>query len=109
MNRPNSFDAIERLWSDHFFVPFPDGWAGREVRGVDITLLDSYTSGCVSTFLSRDGMLDLWRTAVLGLCYRDLSIVLTELDGGARTYFARLEELARLVLEAVCAGARQDE
>ena len=94
-------DQIQILWQQHFEAPFPAGCRGAEVEGTDLVLLDADTAGCVQTFLQMDGHLDLGRVAALGLCYRELAISLRTLKGEAHAYFSRLENLARLVLQAV--------
>ena len=99
---------IEQLWQEHYSAEFPTGCAGEEIEGIDLASLDGDTAGCISTFLMRRGELDLWRTAALGLCYRDLTIVIQQLDGEARDYFYRLETLSKLVLESVRDGASKD-
>jgi hypothetical protein len=101
MARTKSFSTIEALWREHAQAPFPGGLAGQEVAGICVTSLDTFTAGCIDTFISRAGSLDLWRAAVLGLCYRDLAVVVPELEGERWQYFGRLEQLARMVLEAV--------
>ena len=83
-------------------LPFSSGYRGEEVEEIDLVLIGSETEGCVEVFVDNAGKLDLWTTAVLGLRYHDLAIVVRGLDGEARDYFRRLETLARLVLEAVC-------
>lgn len=88
---------IEELWHEHEAARFPAECRLRSVDDIDLVMLDSNTAGCVSTFVSR-GTLDSWRLAVLGLCYRDLAVVVRNLLGESEVYFARLEELARLVL-----------
>ena len=92
---------IEQLWQEHYATEFPKGYGGEEIKDIDLTLLDSEAAGCILTFLQNGRKLDLCRTAILGLCYRDLAIVLQELDGKARDYFQRLETLSRFVLEAI--------
>jgi hypothetical protein len=47
------------------------------------------------------GNLDLFRTAMPGLSYRDASSVVPMLNQEAAAYFWRLEPLAELVLKAV--------
>ena len=101
-------ERIRALWAEHVAAPFPlphDDSEATEVGNIDLDLLDSGTAGCVLAFLDNGGHLDLWRTAILGLCYGDLCIVAPALTGGPRVYFERLREIARLVLEAVCEGA----
>lgn len=93
--------TIEELWQEHLRAPFPAGCRGRDIEGIDFVMLDADVAGCVSTFLTRQGSLDLWRTATLGMCYRDATYVLPRMPAEARPYFERLERLASLVLNAV--------
>ncbi len=97
--------ALETLWDEHLHAEFPAGQRGQEIAGTDLVLLDSSAAGCIQTFIARNGQLDTWRTAVLGKCYRELATVIAELSGCARAYFARLERLAGLVLDAIIAQA----
>ena len=97
-------DEIRRLWREHQEAPYPDGFRGVEVAGVELVMLDADIAGCVSTYLKKGGCLDLQRAAILGRCYRDASLVVRELTGAPRDYFARLERVAATVLEALSAG-----
>jgi len=101
-------DRIAELWGQHQAAPFPPGCRGEEIGGIDLVLLDATTAGCASTFLARSRKLDPWRLSVLGLCYHDLAVVVAGLKGEARAYFARLEELASLVLCAVRDASKQE-
>ena len=100
-------DDIQTLWQQHRAAGFPSACCGVEIEGTDLVLLDADTAGCVQTFLARDGELDLWRVATLALCYRELAIVVRVLQGEGRDYFARLENLSRLVLRAVADRPRK--
>jgi hypothetical protein len=71
-----------------------------DVNGIDFVMLDADIAGCVSVFLRR-GTLDVWRTAVLGLCYRNCEYVIPILNEAGAEYFWRLGRLAELVLKAV--------
>ncbi len=82
---------------------FPRGYGGEAIEGIDLVLIDSDVAGCVTTFIKNDGQLDLWRTAMLGLCYRDSTIVTSRLSGEAKEYFSRLETLSILVLKDIIA------
>jgi hypothetical protein len=64
-------------------------------------LLDADIAGCVLSFIRNKGELDDQRTAILGLCYRELPVVMKDMDGEANLYFARLETLAGIVLRAL--------
>jgi hypothetical protein len=91
---------LEELWQEHKNISFPSEYGGEEVEGIDLALLDGDIAGCVETFI-KQRTLDLQRTAVLGLCYRDCSVAARGLDGAAKVYFLRLERLAMLVLQSV--------
>ncbi len=92
---------IETLWQAHLKSRYPAGCSPGPLGSIDLNLLDSTTAGCISTFLHRRRTLDVRRTAILGLCYYDLSIALPVLTGDARTYFERLGLLAQMVLKSV--------
>ena len=91
---------IEELWKEHVATPFPKGFLAKDVDGIDFVMLDADIAGCVDTFLER-GNLNLFQTAVLGLCYRHVSYVTPILNEEGAAYFWRLERLAELVLKAV--------
>jgi hypothetical protein len=91
---------INKLWKEHFQAKFPEDFYGQEINGVDFVTLDSSIAGCISTF-AEDGNLNLYQTAVLGLCYREVSFILPILNEPDAEYFRRLERLAELVLKAV--------
>ena len=74
------------------------------MAGVELVMLDADIAGCVSTFLHKGGRLDLQRAAILGRCYRDVSLVVRELNGTPQAYFAHLERMAAKVLEALSVG-----
>jgi len=92
--------TIEDVWKEHREASFPSVCRGRDVDGIDFVVLDADIAGCVSTFLQRR-QLDLWRTAVLGVCYRNVTYVLARTPIEGRVHFQRLERLARMVLDAV--------
>jgi len=91
---------IAKLWKEHLSAPFPKDYRGKDVDGIDFVMLDADVAGCVDTFVSR-GKLNLYQTAVLGLCYRDLNVVMPDLNEEGKVYYGRLERLAELVLKAV--------
>ena len=73
-------------------------WQG--VNDVDFVMLDADVAGCVVTFLSGRN-LNLYQTAILGLCYRNLTKLIPTFDEEGKAYYHRLELLAELVLKAV--------
>jgi hypothetical protein len=92
--------TIEDMWKEHREAVFPSVCRGRDVDGIDLVMLDADIAGCVSTYLQRR-QLELLRTAVLGVCYRNVTYVLERMPIDGRFHFQRLERLARLVLDAV--------
>jgi hypothetical protein len=97
---------IEELWKEHQSAPFPKSFRGKDVSGIDFVMLDADVSGCVDTFVST-GNLNLYQTAVLGICYRDLNFIMPILNEEGRDYYWRLERLAELVLKAVAETNRK--
>lgn len=98
---------IEQLWSEHQSAAFPQGYRGKDINGVDFVMLDADVAGCVDTFVRR-GNLNLFQTAILGLCYRNLTSLLPAFSEEGKVYYGRLELLAELVLKAVAATNRKD-
>ena len=94
---------LNKLWVQHEVAPFPAVGYGLEVAGHDVVTLDSTTAGCISTFL-ESCTLDQGRRSILGLCYRDLALVVPQIEGDAREYFERLHKMAGLVLETIRDG-----
>ena len=96
-------NKILELWDIHRTSKFPGGYSGETIDDIELVLLDGDVAGCVSTFIKNNGQLDLWRTAILGLCYRDLTVVTNQLSGEAKEFFSRLETLSSLVLKDIIA------
>ena len=95
---------IVELWNIHLTSKFPHGYGGKNIDGIELALLDGDVAGCILSFIENNGRLDLWRTAILGICYRDLTIVMTsQLSGEAQEFFSRLETLSNLVLKDIIA------
>jgi hypothetical protein len=91
---------IKGLWQEHVATPFPKGFRGKDVSGIDFVMLDANVAGCMTSFLRR-GDLTVYQTAVLGLAYRDAGYVVPILNDEGAAYFWRLERMAELVLRAL--------
>lgn len=91
---------IQKLWQEHL-RPFPKGYAGEEIDGIDLALLDTETAGCIYTYVTSGGRLDSWRTKILQTCFVDLIAVTEKLDGNALDYFNELKIIAELVLQEI--------
>ncbi|MFG1811570.1 hypothetical protein [Streptomyces sp. NPDC049040] len=86
---------LARLWKDHVRAPFPAGFRGVDVGGVDLILLDADVAGLVQGELS--GGLDHGGVASLWRCIADLDTILPLIDeeyGAA--YFTKLRTMARI-------------
>jgi hypothetical protein len=69
-------ETLEALLKRHEETRVPGDVRGVEVSGIELMMLAETVDGCVSAFVERPGQFDLWRTAVLGLCYGKVLIVL---------------------------------
>ena len=81
------------MWDEWKAIPFPTGYAGKEVAGICVTTLDSFAAGCIDTFISRKGRLDKKRLSALEECKKDLEIVVKNTDGVGQTYFSELLQI----------------
>src|SRR5947209_20525345 len=97
MGGPNP--DVADLWQAHRNRKFPPRLRDAEVGDVDVVLLDACIAGCVGTWLSNGGHLDLERSQTLATCLEDLEQVLAVLtDAEGVEYLQRLRELAAAVL-----------
>ncbi|MFF9127801.1 hypothetical protein ACF09J_31825 [Streptomyces sp. NPDC014889] len=102
MSRVNGFlehdDVVARLWQEHARAAFPTGLRGVELAGVDMVLLDADIAGCVSTWRTNGGVLDIERQKVLRNCIADVDQVMPLLNDAEHIcYYRRLRQLAQLV------------
>ena len=88
---------VEKSCDEFRAKPFPEGYAGVEVEGICLASLDTFTAGCIDTFVDK-GCLDRRRISVLKDCAKDLNVVVEHLDGEAKYYFEHLRSLAEQVL-----------
>ncbi|MEV4195364.1 hypothetical protein [Streptomyces toxytricini] len=87
--------GLARLWEEHRRAPFPDGFRGVDVGGVDLVLLDAEVAGLVRRELS--GGLDDGGFAVLWRCIAALDRIVPLLhEEYCASYFARLRAMARV-------------
>lgn len=93
-------DDIVKLYNEHLTTSFPNR-RGDEVMGVDLVLIDSDTAGLISKYIGAHGQLSSDDYKVLKNCYSDLKTVINELSGEDRQYFARLQNVAGLIIEKI--------
>lgn len=93
-------EEINKLWQVHLRTKFPDSFHEKDSNEMDFVMLDADIAGCVLNFVD-DGNLNLYQTAILGLCYQQVNFILPNLNKEEAKYFERLNELSELVLKAV--------
>jgi len=92
------FDLLKK----HLEAPYPNGYRGAEIKGIDLVMLDADTVGCITTYYGRHGnlkKLDPKRREILKLCHDALPVVIKETEGYAKEYFQGLLTLAEVVLK----------
>ncbi|MEU6299104.1 hypothetical protein [Streptomyces erythrochromogenes] len=88
-------DRLARLWEEHRRAPYPDGFRGVAVEGVELILLDADTSVLVK--LELTDRLDGDRTAALWACIAALDKAVPRIDEEyCAAYFRRLRTMAGL-------------
>jgi len=92
---------IQELWQTHSSIPFPKGIASEVINGIDLVLLDTFTSGCILTYISNNGQLDSERIRILKNCLSELDVVIQKLDGVALDRYKRARTLAALILQEI--------
>ena len=90
---------IVEILETHSAAPFPEGYRGREVANVDLATLDADVAALASSYLANRGLGEAQRLILEG-CASDAERLVPLLVGDARTYFARVHELASAVLHA---------
>jgi hypothetical protein len=96
-------DEIVKLYNEHLTTPFPDR-RGDEILGIDLVSIDSDTAGLISTYIGSRGQLSGDNIRILNHCYSDLKTIVKELRGADRQYFARLQNIAGLIIERLKDG-----
>ncbi len=94
----NNLEEIEKLWLEFYKLPFPSGLAGEDVNGICVTSLDTFTAGCIDTFVSKKGRLDKKRKAILIECQNQLEIVVDNLADEPKVYYEKLLTLTNKIL-----------
>lgn len=90
---------IAILYNEFIKIPFPDNLGGQEIIGIDLILLDNDTAGLIDKFISYKGQLNNKDFDILKQCYNDLKIVVRELKGLDRQYFATWLNIANRTID----------
>jgi len=89
------------LWQQHSSVTFPKGYGRKEVKGIDLPLLEAEIAGLIHMYMHNDGILDFQRVKFLRERLIDLNTIILLLDHEELIYFDRLRKLTNLVLQEV--------
>ena len=95
----NAVSEIEIMWNEWKAISFPSDYVGEDVEGICLVSLDTYTAGCIDTFVSRKGSLDTERISILKKCEKELETVTNELEGETKFYFERLLQMTQKILK----------
>lgn len=98
MHDRRTFNEIEEQWNRWTKIPFPTSASDMEPNGNDLVSLDTFSAGCIDTFVRNRGKLDRDRINVLRSCVDELESSFGELTGDVKTYFAELLDISRKVL-----------
>ena len=93
------FGDVEREWNQFLALPFPS--QAYDLFDSEVVEIDTFSAGCIDTYLKNKGILDRQRIDVLRKCKEDLQPMIGELDGETREYFHRLFALCEIVLANV--------
>ena len=88
---------ILELWQHHSTVTFPKGYGNKEVKGIDLPLLDAEIAGLIH----NGGKLEFERVKSLRKRLIDLNNIILLLDRDELIYFELLRKLANLILQEV--------
>ena len=92
---------ITELWQEHSASSFPKGYGGKEIKGIDLSLLDAEIAGCIHRYVHNSGELDQRQVEILRKSLTDLNTIVLLLNSEELMYFNRLRNLAILVLQEV--------
>lgn len=88
-------DIIKKLWRDYIKTPYPHE---GHVDDLELEILDTTTAGCISTFISNNGMLDHNKIEILQKCISELDSKIGDIPEPARNHFIQLHSLGEVVL-----------
>ena len=89
---------IVTLWRQHSTAPFPRGYDGKKVNGIDLSLLDAEIAGFIRVYMNQE-TLDFQQMRNLRERLIDLNTIILLLNSEELAYFNRLRELANLVVQ----------
>ena len=96
----DDFQEIEELWNEFRKILLPKGLAETD-EGFDLISLDTFTAGCIDTFVDNKGSLDKKRQKILENCRKDLETAVSNLEGESKVYFEKLLVLADKILRII--------
>ena len=92
---------ILELWQQHTSATFPKGYGERQIKGIDLPLLEAEIASCLRMYVHNRGELDSRRIKSLRTALIDLNTIVLLLNSEELSYFDRLSHLANLVIREV--------
>jgi hypothetical protein len=91
---------IAEIWIIHEQSQFPVGLGGKDINGVCVTSVDTYASGCISSYIKHDDkLIDIEKYQILQKCKKEIEIILPALESESYIYFSRLYEMCKIIIQ----------
>ena len=88
-------------WEEFMRKPFPSNLAGENINGVDLVEVDSYTAGCITTYIETKGTLDQEHKKILKKCLEEIQAVIPLLKNEEQKYFSMLFSIGNTVIKGM--------
>ncbi|MGI8467266.1 MAG: hypothetical protein ACR2N3_02330 [Pyrinomonadaceae bacterium] len=88
---------LKKSWNEFLKKPFPDNCVGKTMEGVELTSLDTFSAGCINSFIDNKGNLNQQQIQTLNDCVRKLHKVVDLLAEAEKDYFEHLLYLSKQV------------
>jgi len=98
------YDWLVVRWRNFRERSFPEGWAGVEVAGITLALLDADLAASVSSYVERRRRWHPRGVEGLRRLHDDLRLVLPSLTGEAADYFTEWDGLVATTLRLLEEG-----
>jgi len=94
----NYYEEIKELWPEFVSLPFPEHLVDAEVPGICLVTLDTFTAGCIDSYIDGGGLLEEGKINILKESRKDLQVVVENLNSEDRAYFEKLLIMTNKIL-----------
>jgi hypothetical protein len=91
---------ILQLWKQHSSAAVPEGFDGKKLNGIELSLLEAEIAGCIRMYANQ-GTLEYRHLETLSKRLIDLNTIVLLLNNEELVYFNRLRTLADLALQEI--------